>query len=304
MPSETKTGPMPNSTWPKPYILFYAVSSPTLTRWVDVSVPEDIGWQQSKSDNLLNTLNATQTSPKKRQRKKTSPGIQIKKPVSNDEISKQLKTLVEKVKTVKRNNRKTQRKQTIVNENTSLDEISNKREDKLNEDIARERVDDYDEVNFTCVKTVYTVDLSKVLGLEEVSALKKLGTVHGIKGDGNCGFRSIMENLIAKRLLDQKCTVTEFRRGMYDFASNINHAETRIEDRTVDHTHSRLQANRKWVKKVFRRGINFDKGIGMKYWFDTQPMMGVLALQYSRTLSVTGSTMDTMHSHACGFMKK
>ena len=53
-----RLGPMPKSTWPKPYILFYAVSSPTLTRWVDVNVPEDIDWQQSESNNLLNTLNA------------------------------------------------------------------------------------------------------------------------------------------------------------------------------------------------------------------------------------------------------
>ena len=48
-------GPVPLSDWPKPYILFYAVSSPSLTCWANVSLPEDVNWRQTESNDLLNT---------------------------------------------------------------------------------------------------------------------------------------------------------------------------------------------------------------------------------------------------------
>ena len=76
-----------------------------------------------------------------------------------------------------------------------------------------------------------------------------MGTVHDVKPDSNCGFSSVMENLIAEGLLDRKCTLTDFRRGMRDFDSNLRNTGTQIEDRIVDHKYSRLRASRNWVKK-------------------------------------------------------
>ena len=83
-----------------------------------------------------------------------------------------------------------------------------------------------------------------------------LGTVHNVEPEGNCGFASLMKNLIAEGLLDRECTVTSFRKQLYDFDSDMMKAGMRVEDRIVDHTYSQLQANHN-RKKVFKPGINF-----------------------------------------------
>ena len=61
-----------------------------------------------------------------------------------------------------------------------------------------------------------------------------------------------MKNLMAAGLLGKQCTVTNLRKSMYGFDSEMMKGGMRVEDMIVDHAYSRLQANHNWGKNVFK----------------------------------------------------
>lgn len=63
------------------------------------------------------------------------------------------------------------------------------------------------------------VDVPKKLGLTSIRLLNAIGTRQPIPGDGNCGYTATQRGAEDCSLIESGMTITEFRRGLYEFAT-------------------------------------------------------------------------------------
>lgn len=64
------------------------------------------------------------------------------------------------------------------------------------------------------------VDVPKKLGLSPIRMLNIIGTRQPIPGDGNCGYTATKRGAEDCALIEPGMPITEFRRGLYDFATS------------------------------------------------------------------------------------
>ena len=98
-----------------------------------------------------------------------------------------------------------------------------------------------------------------------------------------------MRGLRDSGVLNENSTITNFRKEIYQHEMSMRENGNPVTDRILEPNGSRLgndkgsQYSRDWLRKVYHESLPFEGGATIRFWFDSQPLMGALAIMYFRS---------------------